>query len=544
MEGTVVDPNSPLRVVVFLFVGLSVLFPLNYKRLFAFRNIALLYILLRMGMGILLFPILVRYDWQEALRTPSIYAYEREILFYFAIAFISLAVGVMTFSHLIKDKEPFSPAGSIRNLFRYFTLDIGGLKGFLIFIWLFCLTSLGAALIFYTFYYTGNTPYCMPEEKYFTSFKDLFIQVRPLYTIGQVLMVVSSSIAIALAFQKHLNFKTRFLFITVVILHLSVLALTIKRGELVRPFTFLAFGLLIGNLPIAKKMFGFITLFLLAIGIAFTFSPSRAILPLHSWVCGSYPEEKRPEEKKLEEKKLERKKLEGKKSQEKRPKVKKLEEKKLKVKKPEEKKPEVRKLERKKPEGEKLEDVVGLIKRSFFDKNTVGKFLTSAIGVQFRETVRVIYGFKKEGEKYLYGRTFLAGILGSFVPTSFSSFKEKFLWGRVTARYFGLTPAMTAGPRVGIVGEAFVNFGIGGVIVFPFLIGLAIAFFDRLHYLFSLEESSSSLLLNALFFYVAGNLTIGFFLDSSNALYSFIREFMVFSVVVGGMVLIQKRVKG
>jgi oligosaccharide repeat unit polymerase len=71
---------------------------------------------------------------------------------------------------------------------------------------------------------------------------------------------------------------------------------------------------------------------------------------------------------------------------------------------------------------------------------------------------------------YLYGKSYLAGLLG-FVPSSLSDFRQEWSWGRVTARAVGLDPATFSGFRLPIVGEAYFNFSWPGVVVVAFYLG-------------------------------------------------------------------------
>ena len=68
------------------------------------------------------------------------------------------------------------------------------------------------------------------------------------------------------------------------------------------------------------------------------------------------------------------------------------------------------------------------------------------------------------------GKTFVAGLLG-FIPTAYFAFKEEYQIGRVTLRLFGVNPEASGGPRVGLAGEAYINFWYFGVILIPIIAG-------------------------------------------------------------------------
>jgi hypothetical protein len=78
---------------------------------------------------------------------------------------------------------------------------------------------------------------------------------------------------------------------------------------------------------------------------------------------------------------------------------------------------------------------------------------------------------------YLLGKTYLAGLI-AFVPRFLSSFRDTWSYGVVTATIAGLNPKEHPGLRIGIVGEAFLNFGVLGVCLLGLFIGAASRLID------------------------------------------------------------------
>ena len=72
--------------------------------------------------------------------------------------------------------------------------------------------------------------------------------------------------------------------------------------------------------------------------------------------------------------------------------------------------------------------------------------------------------------KFFYGLTYLAGLI-AFVPRFISGFRDSWALGVVTATMAGFSPREHPGLRVGMFGEAFLNFGLVGVILLSLLTG-------------------------------------------------------------------------
>jgi hypothetical protein len=81
-----------------------------------------------------------------------------------------------------------------------------------------------------------------------------------------------------------------------------------------------------------------------------------------------------------------------------------------------------------------------------------------------------------DGTHY-FGKTYLAGIL-AFVPRFLSPFRDKWALGVVTATLAGFKTTEHAGLRIGIFGEAYLNFGLVAVLILGILIGVSVRFID------------------------------------------------------------------
>ena len=78
---------------------------------------------------------------------------------------------------------------------------------------------------------------------------------------------------------------------------------------------------------------------------------------------------------------------------------------------------------------------------------------------------------------FLWGKTYLAGLI-AFVPRVLSSFRDTWAIGVVTATMAGFKTTEHPGLRVGIFGEAYLNFGLVGVFLLSLLIGSTMRLVD------------------------------------------------------------------
>lgn len=74
----------------------------------------------------------------------------------------------------------------------------------------------------------------------------------------------------------------------------------------------------------------------------------------------------------------------------------------------------------------------------------------------------------------VWGKTYIASLM-SFVPSSISAFKANYYIGRLTLVLMGAASAeVSGGPRIGFVGEAYLNWWIPGVVFVSFIFGVVI----------------------------------------------------------------------
>jgi len=100
--------------------------------------------------------------------------------------------------------------------------------------------------------------------------------------------------------------------------------------------------------------------------------------------------------------------------------------------------------------------------------------------VEPRELARVLIAWESKKINFLYGKSYLASFLG-FIPSSQTDFKSKYNIGRFTLLILGYNPASGAIPRIGYVGEAYLNFGWAGVIFVSFIFGFIIRLIDNIY---------------------------------------------------------------
>jgi oligosaccharide repeat unit polymerase len=85
----------------------------------------------------------------------------------------------------------------------------------------------------------------------------------------------------------------------------------------------------------------------------------------------------------------------------------------------------------------------------------------------FRDYAWILSGF--DGHFY-HGMTYLAGYM-ALVPSFISEFRNDFRMGIITSTLAGLDPQFHAGLRPTLFGEAYLNFGISGVVFIATLFG-------------------------------------------------------------------------
>ncbi len=101
---------------------------------------------------------------------------------------------------------------------------------------------------------------------------------------------------------------------------------------------------------------------------------------------------------------------------------------------------------------------------------------SSSFFVSIRELTRLLSFFD---ENFLYGLTYIAGFI-SFVPTAINPFKEEYNYMRYITYLSGENPDLFGGMRATFIGEAFINFGVIGVILISIMFGFLLFYLQRI----------------------------------------------------------------
>lgn len=106
-----------------------------------------------------------------------------------------------------------------------------------------------------------------------------------------------------------------------------------------------------------------------------------------------------------------------------------------------------------------------------------------------RDGAFILSGWERNGHEYLLGKTYLAALL-SFVPGSILEFKRVWYWGHFsTKKLFGWENH--PGLRGGNVMEAYLNFGVVGIIVAAVIQGYIIAYIENLFFQKCIETKNA-----------------------------------------------------
>ncbi len=108
-----------------------------------------------------------------------------------------------------------------------------------------------------------------------------------------------------------------------------------------------------------------------------------------------------------------------------------------------------------------------------FDLKNIGAILYPFFP-EVAEGSMVIGEFRSFTEPLLMGRTFLSGAL-VFIPSSLFAFRQQYDINRYTLEILNVQTESAGGIRITTIGEAYINFGITGVIVILVLNGFLLA---------------------------------------------------------------------
>lgn len=336
-----------------------------------------------------------------------------------------------------------------------------------------CLLSfVGITLIMIVFIKTGHIPYTNIDNpaKYFEGFTDKYISFRPLYVIGQQLLSISGIFLLLFFLEGRGLYKI--MWGILMLMDTFTLVLTLKRGEIFLPFIIVFGGMLFNMVRITReKILSIVLIVLLLFGGAVLTEPTGKYRPFTRQINQLILKEAHP--------------------------VVKAEEPTKKVK----------------------------------NFNPAAKTSIDFFGVQIRETARLIYNFELSGQSYYYGKTYLAAFLG-FLPTKYFDFKENYLIGRVVLQLYGQDKETSGGPRVGIMGEGYINLGYLGVIISAVIVGIIAWFLDKLQYEYIMSFAETKLTAMTGLFFVFIHLVWGIFLDGSAAIQTFIIRSILISIIL------------
>lgn len=472
----------------FLLIAIPVMLSLLVLRrypLFCLRNVAIVGVLFPLVVGTILFPHSLQFDALNTSNHALFEASTKKAMTIITLGLSSFILSILIFDTIFvrSNKNISFPTKIIKSIEQF--KNISHLKSFTIFA---IITILGAIPLFTVFLKLDFIPFCNisdVSDKYFRCLTDLYIPFRPFYTFGQHILTVTGFVILLYIFSIK-SFKRISLFVPLYITTFLCLLLTAKRGELLYPF-----AMLIGSLILLSKIkqsdiFKIALVAFIAACLVLILDPSYKRLFTHKMCSGIYSV--------------------------------------LKIDSVSFKRSEY---------SENREKLSEKASYKVFSGRRWLKVLVDTFGIQVRETARLLYHFSDKGEKFYYGKTFLAGTL-SFIPTTLFPFKERNYFGRVTQRLFDNNPETSGGPNIGLIGESYVNFGYVGVIVFPFLIGILVWYVDKLYFDILQNNSLCGIITMGIFFFVVYQLVFMTFQVGSSS----IQAFIVRTTIIGSIGII------
>lgn len=439
--------------------------------MFSIRNVSVFGFHVMLVLGVFLLPNSIEVD-----KFTVLYPQQYEDAINKSIIAATIALGAYCGAFLLLDKIDLRASGVTsryeRVIDEMFSAKFG--RTFPVFA---LLGVVAAATLVFVFIEVGHIPYANLHNpaKYFDGYTNDYIKLRPLYVMAQQLLAVSGIFILLFLFSS--NKRERFAWAGLLIFNTLVLVLTLKRGEIFLPFVVLFGGVLFGLKKIDKRkclylLFAVVFLF---VGAVLT-EPSGKYRPFTTQINQA---------------------LLGK---------------------------DVAPANDSREGGMLSAPVIAREKRA------VNKVVTDFFGVQIRETSRLIYNFDLMGQPYYYGKTFIAGIIG-FLPTQYCSFKENYLISRVVLSLFEQDKETSGGPRVGIIGEGYINFDFLGVAIASTVLACIAWYLDRVQRRYFDERVAIGLPAMTGLFFVFFHLVWGGFLDGSAAVQTFmIRALLILAI--------------
>ena len=468
-----------LFLFIFLLPLCFVIFDKKYK--FSPKNISIILIVFFYSMvGIILFPFSYKIDrfsvenkiiFDISLKETVILVWLTCFIFLLTIYFLEKLFNIFNNSfNLMIDKFVQSITYPIKLNFNLTTLSL--------------LSILGIVLILFTFFRTKNIPYLeLSDAKYFPYSFGAYLPLRPFYVFALHLLSFINFILLTYILQKslyHLKVYTAYLLL---IINFFFLILTLKRGEIFFPFVMVLGGIILMAKFKRRYVITLIIMafFLLSISSLLRpgfeqrlfYKPLYLIFLKMGYISARQPSLVQPSVVQ--------------------------------------------------PSVAQIYLIDYIKKMAIFIKMTI----SDIFGAHIRESVRVIYCFKLRSLTLLKGKTYIASFLG-FLPTKYFKFKKKYQLGRYSAKLVGLNPEVAGGARIGGWTEAFLNFGLLGVILFGFFLGFFIYMINKFYIL---NFKNISIIKSIFCFFVLAHFVFGFFIDGSPALQTFILRIFILGFI-------------
>ena len=453
-------------------------------------------------------------------------------LLLFMLGFIVLEVGLKkinlaNFSSILVGKDIAHSLNSLL-LSRIFEIILVGFS------------VLGCLVIIAVFARAGSIPLFDPlADKYFTHYQDKYLPLRPLYVAAQqTLVVVNILLLIRLITLNDLKARIRSFLLYAA--NFLVLALTLKRGEMVSPLFIVFLSLLL--LPRKRgqeKRLCFLLGAMLVITLLLCFLLDPSLVKnlklnfVKQHAASSVNRQNIYRSHDCDQKKAGKDNTEHKISS-----AHTVGKNKPRVDLPQTPKTSVKIANGKKLAPKKQGVIVDEIQKVVlrFKRIFLRRFLDEVV-----DSARLMRNFEKmrcNGQiNFFWGKTFLASLLG-FLPTQFFDFKEKYLTTRVILRIYGLSPDCSGGPAVNLANEIYINWGYVGLVLVLF-VGMLWAFLKHLYIGLFLESNHLLLdrayyfLLHTIFVIIVGGFIISFMRNGSMAWQESIRRLLVLAVILG-----------
>ncbi|QMU66466.1 MAG: O-antigen polysaccharide polymerase Wzy [Flavobacteriaceae bacterium] len=150
--------------------------------------------------------------------------------------------------------------------------------------------------------------------------------------------------------------------------------------------------------------------------------------------------------------------------------------------------------------------------------------LSTSFFVSVRELTRVLFFFNNNDYGFLYGKTYIAGFF-SFIPTKINALKANYNYMRYTSIISNQNPDEFGGMRSTYIGEAYINFGLVGIVLLPILFGILV----YLIHLFIKKYSGDNFIYYIMVFWMFKILVLPFYENGSSMfLFFFITVIFMF----------------